>query len=393
MIKRKLNIFSILEDGSSTFLFGPRSVGKSVLAEDYLAQKANSFAINLLHNEEYRRYLINPELLRREVEQAIKPGEVLTILIDEIQKVPAILDEVHSLLMTHSKNIQFILTGSSARKLKKGAANLLAGRALTLKLHPLSFAEINIDLDIALQFGTLPDIYLKASNRSRKLKAYVETYLKEEIKEEALVRKVDSYYRFLELAAQYNGCTTNYKKIADKTGVSSQTVKEYYSILADTLIALHIPAWSYSVKKQIVSSPKYYFFDCGVLNAVKGELATELKESSFRYGDLFENYIICEINKLNDYLETDYKLYHWRTNTGQEVDLILSKGPSDKPKAVEIKSSEAVEKKDLTGLKSFKSDNPNAKLYCLCRTPRRYKIGDIEIYPWEEGILKLLSIN
>ena len=391
MITRKLNIFSILSDNSSTFLLGARGVGKSVLSKLYLESKDSSILIDLLKSEEYRRYLLNPELLRQELEsQANKTEGITRVLIDEVQRVPMILNEVHSVLSNFPKKFQFILTGSSARKLKKKGVNLLAGRALTLYLHPLSYCEIeNFDLTTALQFGTLPDVYLNKSNRGRKLKAYVETYLKEEIREEALVRKIEAYYKFVELAAQYNGATVNYKKIADKIGTSSQTIKEYYSILSDTLLTIKIPAWSYSVKKQIVSSAKYYFFDCGVLNAINGETSTELKESSYRFGDLFENFLICEINKLNQYMDTNYKLYHWRTNAGQEVDLILSRSPKDTPIAIEIKSSKKVEKRELSALRAFKADNPNSKPICFCRTPRSYQIDDIEILPWQEGLEQL----
>ena len=179
----------------------------------------------------------------------------------------------------------------------------------------------------------------------------METYLKEEVIQELLVRKIDHFMRLLDIAGQVNGEPVNYSSIARDSGVSVKTAQEYFDILVDTLIAFRVDGWSHSVRKQLRHSPKHYFFDCGVLNAVRGELQTELKSGSYRYGKLFETFIVNELIRANDYNETGYRFYHWRTNTGLEVDLVLTRGPQDTPRAIEIKSQSSPGESDLKGLK------------------------------------------
>jgi len=337
------------------------------------------------------RFIKHPELFRKEVEQYITTGKILTVFVDEVQKVPALLDEVHSLLETYKGKVRFILTGSSARKLKRYGTNLLAGRAFTLNLHPLSHLEINIDVDRALHVGTLPAIYLDNDDPARTLKSYVETYVREEIQQEALIRNIEGFALFLEYSGQMNGEPVNYSKIAKLANISDKTAEEYFSILVDTLIAFRLNAWHYSVKKQIISAPKYYYFDCGVLNAIRGELRTPPRKHSYRYGMLFETFIIQQIIHTNNYLETDYKIYYWRTNTNLEVDLILSRGIAHRPIAIEIKSSDAPQRSDFHGLRSFASENEQALLYCLCNTPHAYTVDNIKVMPWDEGIKEILQ--
>ena len=394
MYERKLNLIKLLKEKKSAFLFGPRGVGKTVLAQHYLTRAGHAASIDLLSLDALRRYISEPGLFRLEIEQRLKdipPRQTLTVLVDEVQKLPGLLDEVHYLVETHKGRVQFLLTGSSARKLKRSGANLLAGRAWTLKLHPLSSQEVEPDLRKALTIGTLPGIYQEApSSARRSLKAYVETYLKEEVMQELLIRRIDRFIRLLDIAGQVNGEPVNYTSVARDSGVSVKTAQEYFDILVDTLIAFRIDGWSHSVRKQLRQGPKFYFFDCGVLNAVRGELQTELKSGSYRYGKLFETFVVNELIRANDYSETGYRFNYWRTSTGQEVDLVLTRGPQDTPKAIEIKSQSSPGESDLKGLRAFASENNTAELFCLCRTTHKYSLGPIQVLPWQDGIKALL---
>jgi predicted AAA+ superfamily ATPase len=390
MITRLLDLKHLLGKTShSALLFGPRGSGKTRLSLGFLHEQPPVRIFDLLDNANYTRFLTDPSLFQQEVKSGLKPGHLLTVFVDEVQRLPQLLNDVHSLIESHKGKIRFLLTGSSARKLKRGGANLLAGRAWTLHLHPLTHREGVGNLRRALSFGTLPAIYLDEASPERSLKAYVDTYLKEEIQQEALTRKVEGYVRFLEVAAQMNGAPLNFSSIARDCGVSMPTAQEFFSILVDTMIAFRVEGWSWSVRKQLRQSPKLYFFDCGVLNAVRGELTTELKSGSFRYGLLFETFIVQEICRLNDYQETGFKMYYWRSNSGMEVDLVLSRSPSDRPVAVEIKSTTAPTSKDLRGLHSFKSENKHARLFCFCQTPRPYEVDGVKILPWKDGLATL----
>lgn len=393
MIHRYLNLSKLLGEKRSAFLFGPRGVGKTVLSLKFVQGTLNAFLVDLLNHDLYRRYLTRPALFRYEVLHRLQPDHTLTVFVDEIQKLPSLLDEIHSLIEQNKNSVRFLLTGSSARKLKRGGANLLAGRAWTLKLHPLTHRECKVDLYRALQFGTLPAIYLEDDAPQRTLKAYVETYLKEEIMQEALVRKVDRFVRFLDLAGQMNGEPVNFTKISRDCGVSTKTAIDFFSILVDTLVAFRIEGWSHSVRKQLRQSPKFYLFDCGVLNAIRGELQSELREGSYRFGKLFETFIVQELIRLNDYTEADYRFSYWRTNSGLEVDLILSRGPSESPIAIEIKSKGSPMEHELHALRSFKLENKNAILYCICLSPRPYRLGDITVYPWDKAMDEIFPLS
>ena len=390
MINRKLNICELLKSGHSAFLFGPRGVGKTVLANQFLDQVPHSVIVDLLSLESYRRFVADPSLFRAEIEQHLQKHsatERLVVLIDEVQKMPQLLDEVHYFIEKYKPRIQFLLTGSSARKLKRTGVNLLAGRAWTLRLHPLSSQEINIDLNRALTIGTLPEYYQSEnSHAKRSLKSYVDTYLREEILQEALVRQANNFVRFLDVSAQVNGDSVNYTAVARECGVSMKTAQDYFQILSDTFLAFRIDGWSYSVRKQLRQSPKYYIFDCGVLNAMAGELNTELRTGTYRYGKLFETLVINELIRANDYSESMFRFQYWRTSTGIEVDLVMTRGLNEIPKAIEIKSSSAPKESNLKGLAAFAKENEKAHLYCLCRTPREYRVGNVTVLPWQEGI-------
>lgn len=390
MVTRLLDLTKQLGPIRSAFLFGPRGTGKTSLAKEWLAKQTSYKAIDLLQLDSYRRYLTEPGLFGRELESALKRSRgTLTVLIDEVQKLPGLLDEVHRLIEAHKGRVRFLLTGSSARKLKRGGANLLAGRAWTFRLHTLTSREVDLDLHRALSFGTLPAIYLDDDRPQRSLKAYVETYLKEEIFQESLVRQTEGFVRFLDVAGQCNGEPANFAQIAKDCGVSPKTAQEYFSILVDTMIAFRMEGWSHSVRKQLRQAPKFYLFDCGVLNAIRGELDTELKPSSFRYGRLFETFVLGEIVRLNDYTEKDYRFHYWRTNTGAEVDCVLTKGPASAPIAIEIKSRTAPDESDCSALLAFASENPKARLLVFCQTPNAYEIGPVRVLPWQEGLSAL----
>lgn len=395
MVNRLLDLEKLLGAKHSSFLFGPRGVGKTSLAKRFVENQSHAKSIDLLNLDIYRRYLTEPEFFRRELEKAIPEKGILSVLIDEVQKLPSLLDEVHHLIEEHKGKIRFLLTGSSARKLKRGGANLLAGRAWTLKLHPLTSREVDLDLHRALRFGMLPAIYLEDDFPQRSLKAYVETYLKEEIFQESLVRQSENFIRFLDVAGQCNGDPANFAQIAKDCGVSPKTAQDYFSILVDTMLAFRIDGWSHSVRKQLRQAPKFYLFDCGVLNAIRGELDTELKTSSYRYGKLFETFLIGEMIRLNDYSEANFRFSYWRTNSGMEVDCVLSKGPSSPPIAIEIKSQSNPGVGNFNGLLAFASENPNAKLYGFCTTHNSYdlgpikNLGTIKVLPWQDGLQML----
>ena len=403
MLTRQLNLMELLGKNNSAFLFGARGVGKTKLAISFLEKKEHVLTYNLLDFSTYHRLLNNPSQISKEVNSKlesikrlenpseVKVSSVLTVLIDEIQKIPMLLDEVHNLIEQNKGRIQFLLTGSSARKLKREGANLLAGRALNLKLHPITHIEdSSIDVDQVLHWGTLPGIIYDNDAKANSLRSYVETYLKEEIQQEALVRKVQAFSRFLEISGQYHSKIINFTTIAKSAGVSSNTIREYFQILEDTLIGWCIYGWSASVRKQLLLAPKFYLFDNGVCNAIRGELSIEPRQGTSRYGDLFEGWIIQECIRINHYFELDLRFSYWRTNNDQEVDLIISRGAGEPLVAIEIKSRTNPEKKDLTGLISFSSDYPDVPLYCISQAPLPYEIAKIRVVNWREigAILK-----
>lgn len=386
MVTREINLSKILGKNSSVLMLGPRGVGKTRLARTYVREHPSAISIDLLRSDNFNRYLKDPSLLRKEIDAQFRNQERLLVFIDEIQKIPLLLDEIHAAIEDYKGKIQFVLTGSSARKLKRGGANLLAGRAIGVKLHPLTSREIEIDLLKVLRFGSLPGILIDNESPELTLKTYVETYLREEIMQEALVRRVDAFARFLDLAGQFHGEPTDASALAKSAGVSSNTIAEYFQILEDTLLGFRLPGFSASVKKQLRVTPRFYLFDNGVANAIRGEVAVEFTPRTSRWGKLFEAWIIQEAFRLNDYANLNLKFFYWRTNTDQEVDLVVSRGLSQPLAAIEIKSQEAPEAKDYRGLEKFASEFPDTPLYCFCTTPRAYQDGRIKILPWQEGL-------
>lgn len=398
-INRKYHLIEeLLEERQSVMILGPRASGKTFFLSRVLAKFKNTIQINLLNNAEFEKFISNPEHLYKEVEGYLEDKHLpLYVMIDEVQRIPKLLNEVHRLLEDKKGDVIFILTGSSARKLRRDEdINLLAGRAISIDFFPLSSLEIDFqkNLNSILKYGLLPEIFSLKSDKIKieKLKTYVGTYLVEEIQKESEIRRIDKFNRFLEVAASLNGSGVNYSKIARSIDVSSPTVKEYFSILKDTLIAYSIPAWTYSVKRQIQQASKYYFFDNGVLNALLGELSSKLNTKNYYYGKLFENLIVTEIVKQINIKRLPLKLFNYRTTTNQEIDLIIQKNSNSTPVAIEIKSNTQPKVIDISPLEKFSKDYPNAKCIVLCQTDRKYIEQSIHFYPFMEGINKALEI-
>lgn len=368
----------------SVFLFGPRQVGKSTLVKHLLADE-DHLEIDLLKGDILLKYKINPSLLRAEVEFLTRNTDKIFVFIDEIQKCPELLNEVHYLIEEFRERISFILTGSSARKLKRASVNMLAGRAWQFLLFPLTHLELSnrFNLDDSLLRGTLPPVIEEnLDDTFRTLNSYVQTYLKEEILDEAIVRNIGAFGRFLDMAADQSGRIVNFSTISREAGVSSKTVKGYYQILEDTLIATRLEPYLKSARKRLTMHPKYYLFDIGVINAITGRTSISSVKGSTVYGMLFEHFVILESFRLIHYAEKPYRLFHWRSSHGAEVDLVLE-GP-DILWAIEIKSSPKIKSGNLKGLKSFMGDHPNARPLCVSTCDRPFMAGDIPVISWKD---------
>lgn len=359
-------ICQINKDGleESIFLFGARQTGKSTILRE---QFPDSIYIDLLDTRVKSRMARHPSLL---YEMMCDKPENSLVIIDEIPEVPELLNEVHRLMS--EKNDVFILCGSSARKLKRKGYNTLGGRAYPVYLYPFVSAEIpDFNLQQAITYGMLPPHYL-AKNPRRRLSAYIDVYLKEEIKEEALVRNLDAFQRFLEVAAMTDGEMINLKNIAQDCGISANTVAAYFDILEDTLVGFRVPAFTKKQKRRIMQAPRFYYFDVGVVNHLLHR--KELVRGTEAYGHAFEHLVIQELRAWLSYTESDEGLAYWRTYSGQEVDVIIG----DARVAIEIKSSEEVQSRHLKGLKAFAEENPEARLMIVSLDPIERKIGNIE---------------
>lgn len=364
--------------GTETFfLWGPRQTGKTTLLR---ATYPEAFWIDLLKAEEYRRYLQNPERLRGELAER----RVRQVVVDEVQKVPQLLDEVHWLI--ENRDIHFALCGSSARKVKRGAANLLGGRAVRRELHGLTAGELGseFDLDRLLNHGYLPRIYL--SDRPRRLlNAYVADYLKEEVAAEALVRNLPVFSEFLNVAALSDTGLVNFSTIARECGVSSNTIKAYFGILEDTLLGRWLPAYTKRPKRRVIGAPKFYFADVGVVNhlARRGEL----ESGSELYGKAFENWVFHELTAHNAYAEAFAHLSYWRLASGIEVDFVVN----DMQVAIEAKATANATADHFRGLRELAHDHPHVGqrvLVCLESRARRTDDG-IVVLPAAEFCQRL----
>ena len=377
MIQRILE----LPKNHSFFLFGARGTGKSTLlkATPFLR---SALYIDLLSQDEEEKYSLHKDLLLEQA-QAMKKGQWITI--DEVQKIPKLLDVVHKII--EEQQIHFALSGSSARKLKRGGANLLAGRAFVFSLFPMTCQEIGkeFNLDSALHWGTLPSIVHQKSDKdkARYLKSYTQTYLKEEIQIEQLVRNLDPFRHFLQIAAQMDSEIMNYSNISKDTGVDHKTIQSYYEILQDTHLGFFLHPFSKSVRKVQIKSPKFYLFDLGVKRSLENRLQIPLLPGSFEYGSAFENWVINELYRLNSYRELDYQFSYLRTKDNVEIDLVIER-PGASTLLVEIKSSDRIDSRHLGGLQNFEKDFPKAELFCVSRVKKTQKIGKIWILPWQE---------
>jgi len=377
MIQRILE----LPKNHSFFLFGARGTGKSTLLKA-LPFLRSSLYIDLLSQDEEEKYSLHKDLLL-EQSQAMKKGQWITI--DEVQKIPKLLDVVHKII--EEKKIHFALSGSSARKLKRGGANLLAGRAFVFSLFPITHQEIDkeFNLDSALHWGTLPSIVYQKNDKdkARYLKSYTQTYLKEEIQIEQLVRNLDPFRLFLQIAAQMDGHIINYSNISKDTGVDHKTIQSYYEILQDTHLGFFLHPFSKSVRKVQIKSPKFYLFDLGVKRSLENRLQIPLLPGSSEYGSAFENWIINELYRFNSYRELDYQFSYLRTKDDVEVDLVIER-PGASTLLVEIKSGDRIDSRHLSGLQNFAKDFPKAEFFCISRVKKAQKIGKIWIMPWHE---------
>ncbi|MBI5701148.1 ATP-binding protein [Candidatus Saganbacteria bacterium] len=364
----------------SFFLFGPRGTGKTTWVKS-LSPKA--LYLDLLEAELFNDLLANPGRLENLIPAHFKDW----VIIDEVQRIPELLNEVHRLI--ESSGFKFILTGSSARKLKRKVPNLLAGRALTYFLHQLTAGELDKDFDLAhsLAYGQLPSVYIE-SDPKKYLESYVKTYLEEEIQQEGLTRNLSAFSRFLEIASFSQGSVLNISNIARESGIERKVAENYFNILEDLLIAHRVPVFSKKAKRRMASHPKFYFFDTGIYRTLRPMGPLDMPEDV--QGIALETLLFQELNALNDSLGLGYKIYYWRTALDLEVDFVLygNKGI----KAFEIKRTGKPTGSMLKGLKAFTQDYPMAKSYFLYGGKRKIREGSIELLPIEDALKGLPEI-
>lgn len=374
---------------NSFFLFGPRDCGKTTFLKDFFKQQ-RSFWIDLLNAQEEERYALDAGLLYRQLEA--KKNTYDWVVIDEIQKNPRLLDTVHRLI--ESTHFKFALTGSSARKLKRGAANLLAGRAFVNHLFPLTHQELQKDFSLiqALHWGTLPRLFHFDADQDKKdyLKAYALTYLKEEIWAEHIIRELEPFRRFLPIAAQANGQILNYSNIARDVGVDYKTIQSYFQILEDTLVGFMIEPFHRSIRKQQHQAPKFYFFDTGVKRALENSLNVSLQSKTYAFGQAFEHWVIAEVWRLNHYYRSDFKLFYLRTKDDAEIDLIIER-PGQATILMEIKSSERCDPLHAKKMERFLKDFKQSRAILLSLDPHPQRLGKVDALPWEAALNEIFE--
>jgi uncharacterized protein len=370
LIDRALNLPSLLEK-KSHFLFGPRQTGKTFLIRHALP-KAKVY--DLLDHSVFLAMSQNPSRLGQE----ISPGDRL-VVIDEIQRLPILLNEVHRLI--EGQGLFFLLTGSSTRKLRRGGVNLLGGRARTRYLHPLTFQELGKQFDLlrALQTGLLPSVYF-SDDPQADLQAYAGSYLQQEIVAEGATRNVPAFSRFLKVAAYCNSRIVNFTNVASDAQVARTTVYEYFEILKDTLIIHELPAWKKSVKRKPLASSKYYFFDIGVASILQGR---KYLPGTPEFGEAFETYLFHELLCYRDYV-SGVPLSYWRSLSGFEVDFIIGDHT-----AVEVKAKENISPQDLKSLRALGEENRFKHLLCVSLEPRIRKAQEITILPYRVFLERL----
>ncbi len=357
----------------SHFLYGPRQTGKSTMIRHELP---DSVVYNLLDSQVYLALSQRPSRLREEL-----VGVEQTVVIDEIQKLPQLLDEVH--LLIEERGLRFLLTGSSSRKLRRGGVNLLGGRARPLTLHPFVRKELpEFNLLHALNYGLLPSIHF-SDEPEQDLAAYVGMYLQEEIAAEGLARNIPAFSRFLEVAALCNGTLLNYANIANDAQVPRSTVQEYFRILEDTLLAHSLPAWKRGVRRKPITTSKFYFFDAGVVRTLRHQ--GEIRERSPAFGEAFETYLFHELRSHLDYSGSG-SLHYWRSTSGFEVDFILNDTT-----AIEVKGKETVGERDLRGLRALREEGLLRDYLMVCCEPRPRTVDGLTILPWKDFLDRLCA--
>ena len=365
-----------LESGQeSIFFWGTRQTGKSTLLKTLFP---HALWFDLLISREYGRLSQTPDILR---ETVLANLNMSPVIIDEIQRIPELLNEVHWLISNYG--VRFILTGSSPRKILRSETNLLGGRALRYELYPLVSAEIpDFNLLRALNHGLLPRHY-DASHPGKLISAYIGSYLRDEIVAEARIRNVGLFARFLETAALTNGEMVNYTNIATDCGVSATTVKEYFQILEDTLIGRYLPSFQKRPKRRVINAPKFYLFDVGIANNLlhrgKIEPASEL------FGKAFEHFIYQEIYAHSRYSGKEYPIYYWRTASQLEIDFVLG----DHEVAIEVKATEQANHRHLKGLKAFAEEYQVKKMILISNDPMPRLVENILILPWKVFLERL----
>lgn len=384
MIDRQVN----LPARQSFFLLGARQTGKSTLIDARYPHGV--WKVDLLLGELFQQYAQDPSRFRKEAEAQLRAKRIRTIFIDEIQRVPALLNEVQALMQAWT--CQFILTGSSARKLKRGGANLLAGRAVERHLFPLTCRELagQCELRDLLRFGSLPPLLtLDATARVDFLTSYVHTYLREEVQAEGIARNIGGFSRFLDLAASQSGELVSFSAMARECALPVRTVQSYYDILEDTLIGLRLPPWRRSARKRLVGHPKFYFFDLGVTNALNKRLTGHVDRLT--QGRLFEQLLVLEAHRLLQYARSEASLFFWRTNHGAEVDLVIEKHGTIRA-ACEIKHTGNIAGAHLSGLRAFQDEHGRVPRFVACLAARPYDLDGVHVLPWREFLNALPSL-
>lgn len=360
---------------SAVFLWGPRQTGKTTVLR---RRFPTALTFDLLDTSLAANLAIRPSRLRERVLAA--PEDL--VVIDEVQKVPPLLEEVHWLLENTAKKI--VLCGSSATSLRRRSPNLLGGRATELQLHPLTSAELpDIDLGRVVRFGTLPSHYLSEDPRPL-LQSYINAFIKQEIIDKSLTRNIPAFSRFLQVVGLTHGRLLNYANVARETGVSPNTVRSYYQILKDTLLGYELEPWRSSRKRRLVKTSKFYLFDVGVACSLHPEVR-EVAEGTDAYGRAFEHFLINEVRAYLSYRRIDIPLSFWRTSSGFEVDLVA--GASDL--AMEFKATRTVRGEDLKGLTALTEDHAIGRSLLVSREEHPRRIGPIEVMPWRDFCTRL----
>jgi len=364
-VERVPDVSALLEK-RSFFLLGPRQTGKTSLIRRLLPDVR---IYDLLDSSTYLTFSRSPSRLAEEIGISVK-----RVVIDEIQRLPSLLNEVHRLI--EAQDVHFVLTGSSARKLRRGGVNLLGGRARLTYLHPLTWRELGdqFDLHQAMERGLLPSIYF-SDDPQADLQAYAGLYLQQEIMAEGATRNIPAFSRFLKIAAHSNGSIVNFTNIASDAQVARTTVYEYYEILKDTLILRELPSWRKTVKRKPLASSKYYFFDVGVVSALQGR---PFLPGTPEFGEAFETFLMHELVCWSDYV-SGASFSFWRSTSGFEVDFII-----DDHTAVEVKAKKDVSPQDLKGLRAIGEESRFKRYLCVCMAPRRREVDGIQILPYAD---------